>query len=107
MSENENIPEEQTQTPKKKSTPQDPYVIGIGASAGGLQALDALFDNIPRDSVAYVIVQHLSSEHKSLLREVLSKHSQLRFRDAENNLPIEINNVYVIPAGKQITIKNN
>jgi two-component system, chemotaxis family, CheB/CheR fusion protein len=107
MSEKENIPEELPQKPKKKSTPQDPYVIGIGASAGGLQALDALFDNIPRDSVAYVIVQHLSSEHKSLLREVLSKHSQLRFREAENNLRIEINNVYVIPAGKQITLKNN
>jgi two-component system, chemotaxis family, CheB/CheR fusion protein len=94
-------------SPIPKSTPKDPYVIGIGASAGGLQALDSLFDNVPRDSVAYVIVQHLSPEHKGLLRDLLSRHTALQFREAEHNLPIEINNVYVLPAGKQLTIKNN
>ena len=55
--------------PPKKNTAllavkKDPFVIGIGASAGGLQALDRLFDNIPRDSVAYVIVQHLNADQK-------------------------------------------
>src|SRR5687767_2326103 len=107
MSKKENNQSETAVSAKPKSTPKDPYVIGIGASAGGLQALDALFDNIPRDSVSYVIVQHLSPEHKGLLRELLSHHKALQFRDAEDNLPLEMNNVYVIPPGKQITIKQN
>ncbi|MDB5261028.1 MAG: chemotaxis protein [Adhaeribacter sp.] len=93
--------------PLEASTPQDPYVIGIGASAGGLQALDALFDNVPRDSVSYVIVQHLSPEHRGLLRDLLSRHKALKFRDAEHDQVVEINSVYVLPPGKQITIQQN
>ena len=56
---------------------QEVFVIGIGASAGGLQALEALFSSVPQDSVAYVIVQHMSSEHRSFLTQLVSQYSTL------------------------------
>ena len=98
--------------PPKKNTAllavkKDPFVIGIGASAGGLQALDRLFDNIPRDSVAYVIVQHLSPEHKSLLTEILSQHTDLTVKETEDNAEVEVNTIYVIPANKKISLAHN
>ncbi|WP_051359891.1 CheR family methyltransferase [Adhaeribacter aquaticus] len=107
MSSNENKPENQPKHSIEPANSPDPYVVGIGAAAGGLQALDELFKNIPRDSVAYVILQHLSPEHKTLLKELLSKHTPLRFRDVAHDMPLEVNNVYLIPAGKQITLKGN
>ncbi|GEO04842.1 hypothetical protein AAE02nite_25060 [Adhaeribacter aerolatus] len=107
MSKTENQSENKPTPDKNKSSGKDPYVIGIGASAGGLQALDALFSNVPRDSVAYVIVQHLAPEHRSLLTEILNRHEQLKFQEAQHNQPVEINHVYIIPAGKYLFIKNN
>ncbi|RAU82901.1 chemotaxis protein CheB [Pontibacter arcticus] len=83
------------------------YVIGIGASAGGLQALEAMFSTIPQDNVAYVIVQHISSEYRSLLTEILEQYSALKVQEAEHDAPLLPNRVYVIPSTKELTIENN
>ncbi|MDO6389554.1 chemotaxis protein CheB [Pontibacter sp. BT731] len=86
---------------------QDVYVIGIGASAGGLQALEAMFSTIPQDNVAYVIVQHISSEYRSLLTEILEQYSALKVQEAEDGASVLANRVYVIPSTKELTIQNN
>jgi two-component system, chemotaxis family, CheB/CheR fusion protein len=90
-----------------KSREQDVYVIGIGASAGGLQALEAMFSTIPQDNVAYVIVQHISSEYRSLLTEILEQYSALKVQEAEDNAPVMANRVYVIPSTKELIIQKN
>ncbi len=73
-------------------------VIGIGASAGGLESLEQLFDQIPHDSAAaFVIVQHLSPDFKSMMDEILSRRTKLRVRRIEDGMTIEPRTVYLIP----------
>ncbi|SFU49555.1 two-component system, chemotaxis family, CheB/CheR fusion protein [Pontibacter akesuensis] len=86
---------------------QNEFVIGIGASAGGLHALEMLFSSVPQDSVAYVIVQHISSEHRNLLTELVAQYSSLQVLEAEHNTEVEQNKVYVIPNNKEIIIRDN
>ena len=63
---------------EKQKKNNDLYVVGIGASAGGLEALQLLFDNMPSDTgMAFIIVQHLSPDFKSLMPELLAKHLAL------------------------------
>ncbi|WP_158857298.1 chemotaxis protein CheB [Lunatibacter salilacus] len=85
---------------------KDLYTIAIGASAGGMEAIHLLFDNTPEDGAAYVIIQHLSPDHKSFMAELLAKHSKLKIFEAENNMLIESNCVYLMPKGKNMTIKD-
>jgi two-component system, chemotaxis family, CheB/CheR fusion protein len=80
------------------------FIIGIGASAGGLEAIHELFDYTPTDAVSYVIVQHLSPDHKSFMKELLKKHSKLKVHVAENEMKVISNCVYVMPEGKNMTI---
>lgn len=89
-----------------KDHSKDLYIIGIGASAGGMEAIHLLFDHTPEDGVAYVIIQHLSPDHKSFMAELLAKHSKLQISVAENEMFVESNHVYLMPQGKQMTIKN-
>ncbi|MEO9209545.1 MAG: chemotaxis protein CheB, partial [Ginsengibacter sp.] len=60
------------------------YIIAIGASAGGLEEINLFFDHTPCDGVSYVIVQHLSSDFKSRMAELLAKHSKLVVMEAED-----------------------
>ncbi|QHL85963.1 PAS domain S-box protein [Nibribacter ruber] len=84
----------------------DHYLVGIGASAGGLEAIHTLFDYFPNNSsFSFVIIQHLSPDHKSLMAELLSKHTQMQVREAEDNMRTRPNCVYVLPSGKQLTIE--
>jgi two-component system CheB/CheR fusion protein len=84
----------------------DHYLIGIGASAGGLEAIHKLFDYFPNNSsFSFVIIQHLSPDHKSLMAELLSKHTQMQVLEAEDNMRTRPNCVYVLPSGKQLTIE--
>ena len=77
---------------------KDFYVVGIGASAGGLEAIEAFFSKVQPDSgLAYVIVQHLSPDYKSLMPEILSKRTSLNVYTAEDGMKVELNNVYLIP----------
>ncbi|WP_207532714.1 chemotaxis protein CheB [Desertivirga arenae] len=83
------------------------YIVGIGASAGGLEAIHEFFDQIPQlPRIAFVIVQHLSSDYKSLLVELVSKHTQMKVVEATDKQRVEPACVYVIPNNKFITVKN-
>ncbi|GEO06239.1 hypothetical protein AAE02nite_39030 [Adhaeribacter aerolatus] len=89
--------------PKAKT---DHYLIGIGASAGGLEAIHNLFDHFPSNSsFSFVIVQHLSPDHKSLMAELLSKHTRMQVQEAEDDMRTRPNCIYVLPSGKQLTLK--
>ena len=85
---------------------QPPLVIGIGASAGGLEALQQFFSCMPPNSgLSFVVVQHLSPDYKSLMADILSKHTEMQVYQAENDMAIEADTVYLIPPKKFMTIK--
>jgi two-component system CheB/CheR fusion protein len=91
----------------KESLVSPAYIVGIGASAGGLEAIHELFDNMPGDTnMAFVIVQHLSPDYKSLMPELLTKHTEMRVFEARDRLPLQANCIYVIPSKKLITVEN-
>lgn len=74
------------------------YVVGIGASAGGLEAIEAFFTMVPpKSGLAFVIIQHLSPDYKSLMPEILLKRTSLPVHTAEDGMRVEPNNVYLIP----------
>jgi two-component system CheB/CheR fusion protein len=84
------------------------YIIGIGASAGGLEAINELFDNIPGNTnFSYVVIQHLSPDYKSLMGELLSKHTAMQVYEAHEQMELRPNCVYLLPPGKTMTIKDN
>ncbi|MEM9338897.1 MAG: chemotaxis protein CheB [Bacteroidota bacterium] len=93
-----------TETLSLKNTP---YVIGIGASAGGLMALKDFFDHVPADCQhSFVIIQHLSPDYKSLMAELLARNTSLPIHEAGHNLSIKAGSIYLIPAGKNMTYSN-
>ena len=76
----------------------DLRVVGIGASAGGLSALRELFSRMPDGTgLAFVVVVHLSPEHKSHLPELLQPHSSIPIAQVTETVPLEPNRIYVIP----------
>ncbi|HEX3763746.1 MAG TPA: chemotaxis protein CheB, partial [Kofleriaceae bacterium] len=80
-------------------------IVAIGASAGGLEALDQFLRNVPTDSdAAFVIVQHHDPSHGHMLVEVLRKMSQLPVDEAADGTRIEPRHVYVIPPGKNMSM---
>ncbi len=84
---------------------KDKYLIALGASAGGLAALSEFFDNTLPDGVSYVITTHLYPHQKSLLAKLIQKHSAIEICDAEDNMQIRPNQVYIMPENKVMTIK--
>jgi two-component system CheB/CheR fusion protein len=76
------------------------YVVCIGASAGGLDALEKFFKACPADSgAAFVVVQHLSPDHKSMMNNLLARHTRMPVIMVEDDMPIEANRLYLIPPG--------
>lgn len=91
--------------PEESGLPLSTHIIGIGASAGGMEAIHDLFDYMPGNTgFSFVVVQHLSPDYKSLLAELLSKHTEMQVLEARNNMVVEPNSIYVIPSKKLITI---
>ena len=87
-----------------KSTPVFP-IVGIGASAGGLEAFEQFFRSIPVDSgMAFVLVQHLDPSHASLLTEILQRTTAMPVVEALDQLQVEPNSVYVIPPNCDLAI---
>lgn len=77
-----------------------PHIVAIGASAGGLEALEKLFDELACDiGATYVVIQHLSPTHKSMMANLLSRHTQMPVVMVEQDMPIQPNHVYLIPPG--------
>ena len=82
-------------------------IVGIGASAGGLSAFTAFLKQMPADSgMAFVLVQHLSPDHKSALTELLGRTTTMPVIEAEDGGLVEANNVYVIPPNATLTIED-
>ncbi|MFO0791419.1 MAG: chemotaxis protein CheB [Pirellulales bacterium] len=85
--------------------PTDFPIVGIGASAGGLQALKQFLDALPNQpGVAIVIVQHLDPTRKSLTAELLAAHTSMQLCEVSDSPRVLPNSVYVIPPGKYLTI---
>lgn len=83
-------------------------VVGIGASAGGLEAFTTFFTQLPPDSgMAFILVQHLSPDHESALTEILGRVAPIPVVVAEHGMCVEPNSVYVIPPDATLTIKNS
>jgi two-component system CheB/CheR fusion protein len=81
------------------------YVVGIGASAGGLEALEKFFDNMPADSgMAFIVVQHLSPDYRSMMVEILSKHTEMPVLQVEDGMLVQADCIYLIPRKKNMTI---
>jgi two-component system CheB/CheR fusion protein len=91
-----------------KHTPGDLIIVGIGASAGGLEALTSLVQNLPeRNNTAYIIAQHLSPTHKTMLVELLTRECKLRIIDAENGLTLQADTIYITPPNHNIEIDDS
>ena len=91
----------------KETVANDHHIVAIGASAGGLEAIHDFFDHMPPNSdLSFVIIQHLSSDYKSLLVELVSKHTHMQVFEAKNNMPLQRQCVYVIPNNKVMTVQN-
>jgi two-component system CheB/CheR fusion protein len=90
-----------------EAPPRLPFpVVGMGASAGGLEAFIEFFDAMPSDAgIAFVLVQHLPPERESMVADILSKHTQMPTHEVEDGMPVEPNHVYVIRPGRTLTIK--
>jgi len=79
---------------------QTPQIVAIGASAGGLEALEKLFAGLSSKSGAtFVVIQHLSPDHKSMMANLLARHTAMPVVMVEQDMPIEPNRVYLIPPG--------
>jgi two-component system, chemotaxis family, CheB/CheR fusion protein len=82
------------------------FIVGIGASAGGLEPIHQLFDSMPPNTgFSFVLIQHLSPDHKSLMRELLGKHTTMSVVEAEDGMAVERNKIYLIPNKKIATIE--
>jgi len=81
------------------------FVVGIGASAGGLEALHAFFDHMQADTgAAFVIIQHLSPNYRSFMAELLQPHTRMQVHVAEHGMQLRPNNVYLIPPNRTMTL---
>ena len=88
----------------KKSIPT--YIVGIGGSAGALNAYKALLDHLPADTgMALVIISHLNPEAYSQLAQILSRHTKMPTLVASATMPISANRVYVIPANADLEVE--
>ncbi len=107
------LPQKQAGTPMKKNTgvkkdkvPEPSFpIIGIGASAGGLEAFELFFKTMPPASgMAFVLIPHLDPGHASMLSEILQRNTTMPVHEAQDNIPIQANHVYIIPPGKDMAI---
>src|SRR6476469_1546182 len=80
-------------------------IVGIAASAGGLEAFTGLLSHLPIDTgMAFVLIQHLAPDHKSLLSEILSRSTQMPVNEVQNGMAVEPNQVYVIPPNTKMVL---
>ena len=80
-------------------------IVGVGASAGGLEAFTQLLKAVGSETeMAYVLVQHLDPSHESALTELLAKATEMPVRQVSDATPVEPNHVYVIPPNVDMTI---
>ena len=91
--------------PLKRNSAQTPAIVGIGASAGGLDAFITFFSTMPPDSgMAFVLVQHLDPHQPSLLPELLASYTSMPVFAAVDHMTVEANQVYIIPPNTALTV---
>ena len=94
--------------PAEESRSGPVAVVGMGASAGGLEALQKFFTHMPPDSgLAFVVVQHLDPRHATMMPELLGKVTRMPVEQVKDETPVEPNNVYVIPPNASLTIEGS
>ncbi len=94
-------------TPKEENNPvvRPTHFIGVGASAGGLEALEDFLAPMPDDTgMAFIVVQHLSPDYKSMMAELLSRKTSMRVAQIEDGVKPEANCIYLIPPKKNLQI---
>lgn len=99
-----------TQSSEAKDTPQENAfpVVGIGASAGGIEALQTLFSHLtPTLRAGFIIVQHLQPDRPSMLVEILSRATAMSVVQAQEGMKVEAGRVYIIPPDRFLSLKKN
>ena len=84
-------------------------IVGIGASAGGLAAFEAFFSGMPAlgdPGMAFVLVQHLAPDHKSILTDLIRRYTRMQVFDVEDGMTVQPNCVYIIPPGRDMAFLN-
>lgn len=98
----------QTDLPENHAGERELTVVGIGASAGGLEALRAFVGHLPTaTSMAYIIAQHLSPKHESMLVQLLGRETRLKVAQIRDGMAIEANTIYITPANKNLVVENS
>ncbi|MEI7529529.1 MAG: chemotaxis protein CheB [Elusimicrobiota bacterium] len=119
MSKNKNIKNpkavlaaEPAPAPAPAPAPQTPDsfpIVGIGASAGGLAAFEAFFSGMPADAdpgMAFVLVQHLAPDHKSILTDLVRRYTRMQVFEVEDGMPVHPNCAYIIPPNSDMALLN-
>ena len=84
-------------------------IVGIGASAGGLAAFEAFFSGMPVDvepGTAFVLVQHLAPDHKSILTALIQRYTRMQVFEVEDGMTVQPNCVYIIPPNRDMAFLN-
>jgi two-component system, chemotaxis family, CheB/CheR fusion protein len=98
----------QAQQPRKSAAADFP-IVGIGASAGGLAAFEAFFSGMPADAdpgMAFVLVQHLAPDHKSILTDLVRRYTRMQVFEVEDGMEVQPNCAYIIPPGRDMAFLN-
>ena len=91
----------------KISRDSSQFYVGIGASAGGLDAIEKFLSKVPEQSgMAFIIVQHLDPIHKSALVDILSRSTSMEVMEVQDGVKVLPNHVYIIPPNKDLSILN-
>src|SRR5437773_3733264 len=87
------------------SLPKAFPLVGVGASAGGLEAFTDLLAHLPPDTgMGFVLIQHLDPKHESMLSSILARSTKMRVREVEAGMPLEPDTVYVAPPAADISL---
>ncbi len=101
------VPAEAREKKDQPSAPQSFPIVGIGASAGGLEAFSELLHNLPQGTgMAFVLVQHLDPTHGSALREILQRTTKIPVIEVTDAMPVERDRIYVIPPNANMVLEN-
>ncbi len=99
--------DEETEQEQERSDYGELTVVAMGASAGGLQAFEEFFTNMPSDSgMAFAIVQHMDPSRKSMLPELIQRYTEMKVHQVEDGMELRANHVFIIPPNRVMTIMN-
>jgi two-component system CheB/CheR fusion protein len=111
LKESGDVPDSNESDPQVKPAPEPSRfpIVGIGASAGGLAAFEAFFSGMPADTdpgMAFVLVQHLAPNHKSILTELIRRYTRMQVFEVEDGMTVQPNCTYIIPPNFDMAFLN-